>query len=324
MSRESELSLSQVIVLIGGFITLLYTFYYMQQLSYSIGVYSGISRAITTYNVTIKDANSALLGALSQSSTLALALHLTYALLPFAVIILAIGVIWLFSKPYSKMTATILVISSIIYIILVAILEFDFSFNSAIFTFPVAYVGGALALAGGANSLLKMYNRSPQLTRRATPQISINPDTPYSNMRLLSNRLMRKLNGEIKILDMHFDTNSLDNLMQLIEKHMQQYRQISVLTSTMRLGNEFGKSYNDFKNELANRNVIFELRVLSAEDAAKQHERVLMDDGVAYKIPPLNIINKKNEHIVGINQKEAQSRFSNLWSKATKFENLKP
>jgi hypothetical protein len=322
MSRDNELSISQAVVLIGGFITLLYTFYYTQQLSYSIGIYFGVSRAIVAYNITNKTAGNALLNAVSQSTTLALALHLTYALLPFTVIILAIGIVWLFSNSYSRLTASVLIISSIVYLILVAILEFDFSFSSALSTFPFAYLGGALALAGGSYSLWKMYNRSP-LTKRAVHPLAINPDTPYSNMRLISNRIMRKLSGEIRILDMHFDTNSLDNLMYLMERHMQQYTQISVLTSKTRLGSQFEKSYGNFKNELANRNVAFELRVLEVEEAAKQHERVLMDNSTAYKIPPLNIINKKNEHIVGINQKEAYDRFNKLWSKATKYENLK-
>ena len=48
-----------------------------------------------------------------------------------------------------------------------------------------------------------------------------------------------------------------------------------------------------------------------------------MDSMLAYKIPPLNIINQKNEHIVGINIREVQFKFNNLWAKATKFENLK-
>jgi hypothetical protein len=322
MGRENSLSVSQTLVLIGGFVALLYTFYYMQQLSYSIGIYSGIAKAITAYNITSSNASSALIGSLSQSGTLALALHLTYALLPFAVLMLAIGVIWFFSRSYSRLTATLLVICSVIYIIIVALLEFDFSFSGAAFTFPLAYIGGIFALGGGAYNLLRMYNRQP-ISRRTYP-ISINPDTPYSNMRLLSSRLMRRLSGDIKILDMHFDINALDNLMQLIERHMQQYAHIYVITSAMRLGNEFSKPYSDFKNELANRNVEFELRVLAKDDAAKQHERVLMDGNAAYKIPPLNIINRKNEHIVGINVREAQQRFDRLWSKATKFENMRP
>ncbi len=234
MSRESDLGVSQALVLVSGFIALLYTFYYMQQLSYSIGVYSGVTRAIAAYNITGKNASTALVAALSQSGTLTLALHLTYTILPFAVLILAIGIMWLFLRP-SKLTASILVISSAIYLILVAILEFDFTFSSALSTFPVAYIGGALALAGGGYSLLKIYNRTPLAKRIAHP-ISINPDTPFSNMRLLSNRIMRRLSGDIRILDMHFDTNSLDNLMQLMDRHMDQYNNVSVLTSAARLG----------------------------------------------------------------------------------------
>ncbi len=321
MGKGGDLNAGQALVLAGGFIALLYTFYYMQQLSYSIGIYSGISKTITAYNITNSTARSALVGSLSQSATLQLALHLTYALLPFVIIIFAVGILWFFSKSYSRLTASILIVSSTIYIILVAILELDFSFNGALSTFPVAYLGGALALVGGAYPLLRAYYRPP-IAKRAHP-VSIYSDTPYTNMRLLSRRIMGRLKGEIKILDMHFDVNSLDNLMQLVDRHTQQYSKISVLTSTMRLGSGFDKPYSDFKRELANRNVEFELRVLAPENAAKQHERILMDDATAYKIPPINIINKKNEHIVGINQREARNLFDNLWSKATKYENMK-
>ncbi|MDE1870998.1 MAG: hypothetical protein KGI06_02035 [Candidatus Micrarchaeota archaeon] len=323
MARENRLGLSQAIVIIGGFIALLYSFYYMQRLSYSIGVYSGISRTITAYNITNHTAAEALIGSISQTTTLALALNLTYVLLPFAVLIFAIGTLWLFSRQYSKLTATMLIISSIIYLILVGILELDFSFGSVLSTFPIAYVAGALALAGGSYSLYSSnYRQSPQ-QKRIAPTIVINPERPYSNMRMLSTRLMGRLNGTIKILDMHFDVNSLDNLMQLIERHADRYTSIQVLTSSMRLGAEFGKSYTDFKNELSNKRVDFELRVLEQTEAAKQHERLILDDSIAYKIPPINIINKKSEHIVGINHHEAESKFSTLWPKATKYENLK-
>ena len=322
MNRDNSLNISAILAMIGGFITLLYTFYFMQQLSYSIGVYSGISTAIRAYNISNATAGSTLYAAISQSTTLLLALHLTYALLPFAVIMLAISVIWLFSRSYYKFTGSMLVISAIIYIILIAILEFDFSFKNTIYSFPIAYIGCALVIVVGAYSMIKIEYK-PQTTKRPLQQISIDSETPYSNMKMLSDRLMKKLSGEIKILDMHFDTNGLDNLMQLVGKNVSQYTQISVLTSTMRLGYEFDKSYSNFKSELANKNVIFELRVLNQEEAAKQHERVLIDGSTAYKIPPLNIINKKNEHIVGINHREAQTRFNNLWAKATKFENLK-
>ena len=47
-------------------------------------------------------------------------------------------------------------------------------------------------------------------------------------MRMISNRVMKSLNGEIRILDMHFDTNSLANLMQLVDRYTQQYSKICV------------------------------------------------------------------------------------------------
>lgn len=321
MAKDSRLGISQAIVIVGGFIALLYSFYYMQRLSYSIGVYHGISDTITAYNITNQTAAAALIGSISQSTTLTLALNLTYVLLPFAVLIFAIGVLWLFTRQ-SKLTAITLTVSSAIYLILVGILELDFSFSSILSTFPIAYLAGGLALAGGAYSLYGMRYRHAA-TKRIAPPIVINPEKPYSNMRMLSTRLMGRLNGSIKILDMHFDVNSLDNLMQLIERHTDRYTGIQVLTSTMRLGAEFGKSYADFKKELLNKKIVFDLRVLDSVEAAKQHERLILDDEIAYKIPPINIINKKSEHIVGINHNQARYKFDNLWPKATKYENLK-
>jgi hypothetical protein len=62
--------------------------------------------------------------------------------------------------------------------------------------------------------------------------------------------------------------------------------------------------------------------VLDDGDAAKQHERLLLDGSEAYKIPPLNIINKKSEHITAVNRDDAARRFEDLWSRAIKFENI--
>ncbi len=322
MGRETSLNFSAIAVLIGGALALLFTFYFMQQLSYSIGIYSGISSTIKAYNITNSTISSVLLTTLSQSTTLVLALHLTYALLPFALLIFALGIIWLFSRSFAKFTGSMLLISSMIYIILTAILQFDFSFKNAPYAFPLAYLGAIVAIAVSLYSTWKADSKQ-HTSKRPVAHISINPDTPYSNMKILSNRLMRKLSGEIKILDMHFDVGALDNLMMLIDRNTDQYSKICVLTKPDRLGDEFEKSFTDFRNELSNRKVEFELRVLDQSQSSKQHERILMDDRTAYKIPPLNIINRKSEHIVGINHDEASRRFDGLWAEARKFENLK-
>lgn len=321
-AKQMTLNRSAILVLVSGSIALFYSMYFMQQLSYSIGIYSGISTTIKSYNLTNKTASNFLITALSQSGSLTLALHLTYALLPFAVLIFAMGVIWLFSRTAFRFTEHITAISSIIYLVLVALLEFDFRFSNSGYLFLLAYAGGILALLVSAYSIFAEEYYHTSTAKRPVPPIPINPDTPYSNIKLLSNRLMKKLSGELKILDMHFDVNSLENLMLLVSGNAERYTNIAVLTSPMRLGSEFERPYSNFKSELSNKNVAFELRVLDPAEAAKQHERILMDDSTAYKIPPINIINKKNEHIVGINHKEAEFRFRGLWSKATKFENL--
>jgi hypothetical protein len=194
--------------------------------------------------------------------------------------------LWLFSKMYSRYMAAILIFASVIYVIIAALLQLDFKFSSALGILPGAYIGSLLAMIAGSYVLVKSSIKGTA-PKRAVRQISINPDTPYSNMRILS------------------------------------YRSISVLAKSDRLNNEFEKSYTDFKNELKNKNVEFELRILSDKEAFKQHERMLIDDSSAYKIPPLNIINKKSEHIVSINSKDALHRFNTLWSEAVRFENFR-
>jgi hypothetical protein len=130
------------------------------------------------------------------------------------------------------------------------------------------------------------------------------------------------MSGDLKIIDMHMDTTGLGNLMRIIDGKEGRYKSISVLAKADRLSSDFDLVFKDFKNELASKGVTFELRIMSDKDALEQHERLLMDDKIAYKIPPLNIINKKSEHLVGVNSMHAQTRFNKLWSNAGKYENL--
>lgn len=318
MARENKWDIGAVVALVGGFATLLAALYYMQQLSYSVGVYSGISVVVNTYRL---NATSTLLSTLAQTSTLILALHLTYILVPLALVLLAIGILWLFTKSHARFTAEGLIFSSLIYLIIVGILGFDFKFNGS-FIFPIAIAGGLLSFGAGAYLIWTLRGKASTQHRAVAP-IMINPDTPFSNIQILSSKLMSRLSGEIRILDMHFDVESLERLMQLVDRNSSKYTQINVLTKGDRLGNAFMNSYGDFKAELANRKIGFELRVLSKEEAARQHERLLMDSTSAYKIPPLNIINRKSEHIVSIKYEEAADRFNALWAEATKFENIR-
>jgi len=310
--------------MMGGFVSVFYVFHYMQVLSYSLGAYYALASLVNAHSI---NSTSGMLTAIAMSSSIKLALYLTYAMLPFALVMLVMGVLWFFTKAYSKLTGTVLLFTSVTYLLIAAILENNFVFHSTWLGIAAVGISGAFALIASAHAMGAFSGTlfaAPDKAeaRRRTVQIGIDPEIPYTNMLVLSSKLMGRLSGEIKILDMHFDVDAMDNLARLMGRNIGKYSKIDVLSKRDRLGKEFASSYGDFKAELLSRNVEFDLRVLDDGDAAKQHERLLLDGSEAYKIPPLNIINKKSEHITAVNRDDAARRFEDLWSRAIKFENI--
>lgn len=302
----------------GGFLSVFYVFHYMQVLSYSLGAYAEAATLIDANSI---NATSSMLAIISGSSSLRLALYLTYAMLPFALVMLAVGMLWFFAKAYSKLTGAVLLLSSAAYLLTVAVLENNITFHSTPLGLSIVCLSGVMAIIAGAQAFGLFSGAAPDTRRRAV-QIGIDPEMPYTNMQILSNRLMGRLSGEVKILDMHFDVNALDNLARLTSKNTDKYTKICILSKRDRLGDKFSSAYKDFKDELLARRIEFELRVLTEDDASKQHERLLLDGSEAYKIPPLNIINRKSEHITPVKLEEASQRFNELWTRSMKYENL--
>ena len=313
LSKGSNHAILAYSALLSGFIAMLSDFYYMQILSYSVGLVKGITSMITEYNIT---PSNTLLASLSESSAVVIAVHITYVMLPFALIMFAIGTIWLLGKQSYRVLGIGLIFSSVVFGMLLGVLNTDFYLG------PIRGLGPFLGVALGiiAGSLELSYSSRRRSVHSARP-ININPDTPYSNMLVLSRKFFAKLSGDMSILDMHFDNKAVENLLLLLNGNEQGHGLIRVLTSANRLGSHFERSYFDFKEELSNKGVSLELRVMSDTDAQQQHERLIIDSQSAYKIPPINIINKKSEHIVSINRSEALSRFEGIWQRSTKYEN---
>ncbi|MGI0135058.1 MAG: hypothetical protein ACREBW_08900 [Candidatus Micrarchaeaceae archaeon] len=318
MPSERSRQVIPVLAFMGGIVSMLYVFYFMEHLSFSSGVYYGILNVVNAYNVT---PTTGLINVLSQASTIQLGVNISYMMVPFALISFAIGLLWLFSKSYLKLSAIVLMFSSLVFMLLTLFLELSFNFSGILTRFVAPFTGGILSLAAASYALYAMGSRQP--ARRAAQQISINPATPFSNMLMISNRLMSRLSGDVRVLDMHFDAAGLENLARLVPRGKSNYTKISVLTKGDRLGDDFVKVYEDFKAEMRNRGIEFEIRILNAEDASHQHERMMLDQDAAYKIPPLNIINKKSESIVSIKRNDAAARFQRMWMRATKLENLR-
>ncbi|MDE1811195.1 MAG: hypothetical protein KGH66_04085 [Candidatus Micrarchaeota archaeon] len=308
--------LVSALALVGGLLSLLSVFYFTEHLSFAIGLYYGISGALNAYNIT---PSAAITSLVSQSSAVSLALSLVYMMFPLSIIMAVIGALWIFSKSHLRFTSYALVFCAVAYLVLAGVLNLNFTFPGFSVLSYVPYLAGLISIAAGVLGLRSIAQRPTQ--RRSAAPIQINPETPYSNMLMISNRLMKKLSGNVRILDMHIDSRAIENLARLVGTNMGAYTKISILTTGDRLGDDFTKAYNDFKAELANRGVEFELRIIKESEAHRQHERMILDDHTAYKIPPLNIINRKNEHIVAIKHKDAEAWFERLWGGSTRFEN---
>ncbi|MEM0150053.1 MAG: hypothetical protein QXW10_04110 [Candidatus Micrarchaeaceae archaeon] len=308
----------QAAALSGSLLMLLYAFYYIENLSFSNGFYSALL-AVARINSTVV-AKEGITNLASQAAATAFGLYIAYILLPFALAAFAVSAMLLFSKLPARLSWIALALDSAIFALIAAVLELTFGMSYLSAQSFILYIGVALVLLPSIFALHT--GRRAGKPAHAKP-IEISPETPFTNMLMLSNRLMSKLSGNIRILDMHFDAKALENLSRLVGGHEGSYKSLMVLAKRDRLGREFSLEYWDFIEELKRKGVAFELRVIPDELTAEQHERLIMDDSAAYKIPPLNIINKKSEHIVSVNYGEALSRFEYFWSKSTKFENTK-
>ncbi len=169
-----------------------------------------------------------------------------------------------------------------------------------------------------------------EYSRRAHPQskgtklkrtIAMDPSTPFSNIMSLKDDIFANLNGHLRIIDKHFNSTALGNLHRLMEDSKGNFTKVTVLTSKDMLDSDISNSVSDFKSELASKGIGFEVRLMDDKDAIDQHERVMLDDKIAYKMPPFNIINKKSEHITSISYDQASKRFVYLYGRAIRLDN---
>ncbi len=171
---------------------------------------------------------------------------------------------------------------------------------------------------------IQYYLRQPAAAKPASKvknTFTIDPSKPFSNMVELQEHLFTNMTGHLRVIDKHFNSAALSNFHRLTEKYITNFTKITILTSKEMLDSGFGSNLTDFKTELGEAGVGLEVKLMDDKDTVEQHERILMDDKIAYKIPPFNIINKRSEHITRINFDEANRRFTYLHSRAIKMEN---
>ncbi|MGI0141710.1 MAG: hypothetical protein ACREBF_03625 [Candidatus Micrarchaeales archaeon] len=209
---------------------------------------------------------------------------------------------------------------SAIYIVLFAIIYSSFIHSTLSFMVYLGFFGMIVCIISDA--YFEYSARLSHSRKVANKNITIDPQTPYSNIQNLRGKLFSNLKGNIRIVDKHFNSDAIANLHRLFSGDLGGIDSISVMTSGDMIDSYFGNDYRDLVKEFRNNNVEFEVKVMSGDDAGSQHERFLFDDVNAFKIPPLNIIHKKSEHITKINLNEARDRYTELSQRATKIDNF--
>lgn len=220
---------------------------------------------------------------------------------------------------YVKRYFPLHVMLAIIYIILILIIHFTFSSTFYSVDLYTTYVAIALCLI--LDVYLQYRPQKGTSNRKFGRSISIDPSTPYANIVALKEQLFDDLSGEVGIVDKHFNSTAMSNLYRLIPADRSNIKSLRILTSQGMLDSKFGSNYFDLKDEFKNTGVELEVKVMKDEDATVQHERFIFDDKGAYTIPPLNIINKKSEHVNRMNMRDARKRFDYLYQNSIKFEN---
>ncbi len=186
----------------------------------------------------------------------------------------------------------------------------------------VPYLGFFLCIGSVGYIEYIMRVKQPRRTgARGKTTLVIDPARPFSNMVSIQEQIFANMSGHIRVIDKHFNSTALQNFYRLIGNDLGGFTKITILTSREMMGAGFAQDIADLKDELSGYAIELDTRLMDQKDTMEQHERLMMDDRVAYKVPPFNIINKRSEHITKINFGEADRRFAQLYSRAIKLDN---
>ncbi|MCL4389630.1 hypothetical protein M1397_03425 [Candidatus Marsarchaeota archaeon] len=224
------------------------------------------------------------------------------------------------TKTASKYT-TLTAVLSIIFILLYYLASegIPSAFVGAYAYLP--YLGFLICVLSVAYVEYVIRMKQPKRTPSRRGAVALNPSTPFSNMLNLQNELMNNLSGAIRIVDKHFNSTAIVNLYRLLSGFESNFNKITILTSKEMLGASFPEEVRDLRRELGASGIELDVRLMDEKDAVEQHERFIMDQRNAYKMPPFNIINKRSEHVIKASFRDADRRFSELLNRAIKLEN---
>lgn len=306
------------------------TVYMMEVLGVRYGVNYGVSGLIMSgvFNKTVTLANQTAI--LAQTTVALNSLHDSMRVL-YLIFLISLGMLGASfvlytsrsarfgsaTRRYTLMHTTLTVIYIAMFFVAFSSNLNQVNFGSLYFILVYFAMGAALAIDAYLEFGVHGY-RPRQAKRKGA--VRIEPETPYTNLIKLREDVFSSLHNNVRIVDRHFNSIAISNLHRLLEGN-RSIKKIDVLTSREMFDSRFLENYNDFKKELNNAGVELNFMLMDDADSTTQHERFIFDETAAYKIPPLNIINKKSEHVVGFNLRDAKNRFESLSRNAIKYEN---
>jgi hypothetical protein len=327
--EEDERKQRNVLVLIalltGSLFLVAGSLYMLKELAYLYGVGIGATTAAQQLGVNITASSSAA-ALISDITILHGGLYESYALTLIALVAMGSALI-LFVRRYEKNQSSQSTYSllhtafTVVYLLLLFVIVTNLSGSFKLPYLYIAYLGIIFCL--GADAYMQydlrqmaFFNRS----QRGRNSVTMDPSKPFSNLIVLK-EIFGNMSGELRIVDKHFSSSALENLYRISEKSRTNFTKLAILTSKEQMDSGFGAAIIDFRKELNVHGIGLEVRMMDEKDAVDQHERFMMDDKVAYKIPPFNIINKRSEHITKINFAESDRRFKYLYGRAISIEN---
>ncbi len=312
----------------GSLMILAGSVYILKELAYLYGVGAGSSITLSTLNITGNVLVTPIVAQLLQQVTMLRdGLFESYAL--FLIALIAVGSSFILfirrhDRGAQRSSATYALLHtafSVMYLLMLyIILSSLIAYFNTLYMY-VVYLGVILCLASDA--YMQYAIRQPmqvQTRQRQKGTLAIDPSKPFSSYLALQQQFS-DLSGELRIVDKHFNSVALENLHRIMERSMTNFTKFVILTSKEMMDSSFGTDIIDFKKELNGLGVGLEVKLMDDKDAIEQHERFIMDDRTAYKIPPFNIINRRSEHITKISFSEADKRFRYLYGRAIKMEN---
>src|SRR5262249_35820783 len=130
----------------------------------------------------------------------------------------------------------------------------------------------AQVIRGGFERIGKKTEVGPAEPPKALPpDVYLHPKQPYSN-ELAIRRLVRDLSGSVFWYEQHMDRKILELLMD--ELDLGKVDEVRLLSGPANITPKTKKAFERFSDELENRGVLCDWRILPAETARTLHARV--------------------------------------------------